>query len=299
MAKNQNLEAPELVDDAPATSDETRKDFLDRASGGYTKVRHSFIQTPGVPPKGSTPGKLAEFGRNHRAAVLYLALLANWPWLAREEDPLPAETWIRFLRCDDPHALTWTPQSLSHAWGVLDDLKLIERPRKNRLINVRPRREDGEDDYTAPEGKKSTTGQPDSYLVLPNAFWTDQLHGTLTWPALAVLLILLKETGVSSSAELLVDRAKSWYGISRTTAEEGLAELRSRGILSSQDRYIKDTKAAKGRRHTSLHTLLPPFSTGERQKLRDAARSRVNGVAARVQFDKEREGDDAEEEAKF
>lgn len=299
MEGKQNHQAPEVADDAPATSAETREDFLDRASGGYTKVRHSFIQTPGVPPKGSAPGKLAEFGRNHRAAVLYLALLANWPWLRREEDPLPAETWIRFLRCDDPGALTWTPQSLSHAWGVLSDLKLVERPRKNRLINVRPRREDGEDDYIAPQGRRGTTGQPDSYLVLPNAFWTSQLHGTLTWPALAVLLILLKETGAISSAELLVDRAKPWYGISRTTAEEGLAELRSREILHSQDRYIKDTKAAKGRRHTSLHTLLPPFSTEERRNLRDAARSRVNGTAAHIKFRREREGDDAEEEAKF
>ncbi len=171
-----------------ATPELTRAEWLGWSRLGYTKVRHSFVQTPPVPSKGSTPGTLSKLSRNHRAAVLYLAVLANWAWMSREPDPMPAGAWIRFLTSDQPQALTWTPQSLSHAWSVLEKEGLIERPRKGRLIEVKPRREDGSGAYTSPEG----TG--DAYFVLPNAFWTEQHFGVLPWPALAVLLILLKET---------------------------------------------------------------------------------------------------------
>lgn len=289
MTANEYVAISEPDEDA-STPAQTRLDYLGWASLGYTKVRHVFVQTPPEPPKGSTPGTLAEFSRNHRAAVLYLALLANWPWLAREPEPLPADSWIRFLTCDDPKALTWTPQSLSHAWGVLEELKLIERPRKGRLINVTPRREDGKADYTSPEGKN------DPYLILPNAFWTEELFGVLSWPALAVLLILLKETGLTPSAELLINRARAWYGISRTAAEEGLVELRNRALVDSVDRLVRDSKAAKGRRLASKHILLPPFSTSDRDSLRAQAQARMKQRKAAVAFD-EKGDSDAEQAA--
>jgi hypothetical protein len=278
-------------DEAPATPGETREIYLARAKSGYGKVRRTFIQVPGVPPKGSQPGTLALFNRNHRAVVLYLALLANWPWLSREEDPLPAGAWIRFLTCEGTKALTWTPQSLSHAWGVLENLGLIERPRKGRLIAVRPRREDGQADYVSPGGKN------DSYLVLPNAFWTEQLHGRLSWPALAVLLILLKETGLTPNAELAIDRAKGWYGISRTTAEEGLSELRTNDLLFSRTRTIRDVNAADGRRLTSQHVLLGEFSTSARAALRAAAKERVDKRDAKPRSKRAEGGDAAKVEA--
>lgn len=261
-------ESDGLLDEAPATADDTRREYLARAASGYAKVRHSLIQKPG--PRGSSPALLPLFSRNHRALVLYLSLLANRPWLAREVEPLPAGAWVRFLTCADPKALSWTPQSLSHAWGVLENLGLITRPRKGRLKDVQPRREDGQAEYSYPEGIKT-----DPYLILPHNFWIDELHGTLSWPALAVLLILLKETGTSPTAQLAIDRAKGWYGISRTTAETGLTELRTKGLLASRDRMVRDVNTAEGRRRTSVHTLLGPYSMQAREALRSAARSRV------------------------
>jgi DNA-binding transcriptional ArsR family regulator len=291
---NNNVEAEDESatedDEAPATPAETRETYLSRSRSGYGKVRRAFVQAPATVTKGSQPGTLARFNRNHRAAVLYLALLSNWPWLSREEDPLPAGAWIRFLTSEKKNALTWTPQSLSHAWGVLETLNLIERPRKGRLVAVRPRREDGESDYLPP------SGAGDSYLVLPDQFWTEQFHGTLSWPALVVLLILLKETGLTAEAELPVDRAKAWYGISRTTAEQGLTDLRALGLVVSRDRRIKDVNASGGHRLTSQHRLTGPFSTKARSELRAEATERVqkrNPVPKPVVKEKD-DGDEAE-----
>lgn len=259
-------------DDAAATPEETRRIFLERAKSGYTKVRHVFIQTPPTSASSSRPGTLANLSRNQRAAVLYLALLANWPWLSRETEPLPADAWIRFLTADGSSALTWTAQSLSHAWSVLEDLRLIERPRKGRLIDVRPLKEDGSGDpYASPTGSNR-----DLYLILPNEFWTRQLFATLSWPALSVMLILLKETGGTATAPLAIDRAQAWYGISRTTAEQGLAALRGANIITSQIRQVKDPAVVGGRRRTSLHRLDGDFSLNRRDLLRAAAKGRVN-----------------------
>ena len=263
-----SAESNDFADEAPASPQETREDFLSRTGSAYAKIRHTLIQIP--TNRGSTPSMLPHFNRNHRALVLYLALLANRPWLDKEPEPLHAGAWVRFLTCDDPKGLTWTTQSLSHAWGVLDDLQLISRPRKGRLVDVQPRREDGTGDYERPIGASN-----DPYFLLPHDFWLRQLHGTLSWPGLAVLLILLKESGKTGVAELPVDRAHDWYGISRTTTEAGLTELRELGYVESRGRFVKDAKAPQGRRYTSIHTLRDVFSLESRTTLRTAARERV------------------------
>jgi hypothetical protein len=265
----------ETADATPATSEETRETYLARSRSGYAKVRHTFVQSPPGASGGSKPGTLSRFGRNHRAAVLYLALLTNWPWLVSEPTPRASGAWIRFLSSDADGALTWTEQSLSHAWKTLEEMKLITRPRRGRLLNVQPRREDGKADYVTPTGKNS-----DLYFVVPDQFWLDQFHATLSWPALAVLLILLKETGGRASAELRVDRADQYYGISRTTVESGLTELRKLHLLSSRDQFVKDVDTGDGRRRASIHTLQGPFSLKARQELQAAAKARVDGKAA-------------------
>lgn len=271
-------------DAPPASSHDTRESYLTRAKSSYAKIRHVFVQLPPTGGKGSQPSMLPQLKRNHRAAVLYLALLSNWPWLRRQAEPLPAATWIRFLRSDQPNALTWTPQSLSHAWGVLEDLNLVMRPRKGRLLNIRPLKEDGSgEEYFSPTG----TGG-DSYFVLPKQFWLDQHHGILGWPEFAVLLILLKETGRNPVTELAIDRAQRYYGISRTTAEAGLSGLRDQALLMSNERRVTDVDHPEGRRLTSLHRLVGPYSTKARQELRTAANRSVEQQRER-QLKKKRE----------
>lgn len=219
---------------------------------------------------------LPTFARNHRAAVLYLAVLTNWTWLSRSDETLPADTWIRFLSSGKPGALTWTPQSLSHAWKTLEEANLVSRELDHRMKKVVPLNENGKGDaYERPKGDRK-----DPYFVFPHEFWSDEHHATLGWPALAVLLILLKESNGRDWAELSVDRAQKYYGISRTTAEEGLSELRKLGLLVSTTRYVVDHDAAEGRRLTSLHVLQEPYSTKHRQSLQKAAQERRRAVRA-------------------
>jgi len=283
-------EAAELTDELAATPDGTRELYLTRAGAGYAKVRHLFVQTP--PPNGrrggSKPGMLPEFARNHRAAILFLLILTVWPWL-EDSMPRPSGAWLRFLSSTEKGALTWSEQSLSHAWGTLEKLGLIEnRTTVKRRLKIQPRREDSREPYEPPKGN----GDP--YLVLPHAFWRDGLYATLSWPALATLLILLKETGGKPTAELNIDRAQEFYGISRTTAETGLTELRQRQILQSSDRWVTDHDSGDGRRRASEHTLLGPFSTEARDQLRAEARARVTGPKPKAKTAKKEGGDDAQ-----
>ncbi|AZS48896.1 hypothetical protein CVS53_03619 [Microbacterium oxydans] len=273
-------------DDAePSSPVSTREAFIERSRSGYTKLRHEFVQVPASSTGGAaSPAMLPIFARNHRAAVLYLALLTNWPWLGRSGEALAADTWIRFLSSDKTGSLTWTAQSLSHAWKVLEDAKLVERTLVNRLKKVTPLRESGSGEpYTSPDG--DTGGL---YVGLPHTFWTDELHATLSWPALAVLLILLKETSGRPSAELPVDKAEKYYGISRTTAEAGLAELRDKELLLSANRWVQDHVAGEGRRWTSLHALLGPYSTAQRHNLQGAAKKRHDEARAKTAATKTR-----------
>lgn len=265
-------------EDAPAADPtSTRQTYLKRSRSGYTKIRSAFVQVPPSTARaGSKPAMLPAFARNHRAAVLYLAVLRNWTWLARSDEALPADTWIRFLKSDKSNALTWTTQSLSHAWKVLEDNKLVTRKLENRLKKVTPLHESGSgSSYASPDGSRSSV-----YFVLPDEFWTQELHATLSWPELAVLLILLKESSGRPWAELSVDRAQKYYGISRSTAEDGLRGLRDKGFLTSRDRFVTDPDAAEGRRQTSLHVLAAPFSTSYRQDLQEAARERRDASSA-------------------
>jgi len=290
--ESETVPEEDFPDDAEAASPEaTRRIFLERAKSGYAKIRYSFVQSPPTATASSQPGVLAQLSRNQRAAVLYLAVLANWPWLSREDEPLPADAWLRFLKVDGAtSALTWTAQSLSHAWSVLEEHALIERPRKGRLLNIRPLREDGSGHpYTSPTGSER-----DHYFILPNAFWTRQLHATLSWPELSVLLILLKETNLQPTAPLAIDRAQAWYGISRATAEQGITELRNAGFLTSKVRQVMDPAAVGGRRQTSLHRLDGDFSRRRRELLRSAARGRVNPSAITAGVDTGTEDDDDE-----
>lgn len=254
-----------------ASESGTRSIYLARGKSGYAKIRHALVQVRDPEKSGSQPSTLGDMTRKHRALVLYLALLSNWKWLRKAEDPLPAASWIRFLRSQQPGALTWTEQTLSQSWGALEKMSLVERTAVGRLKLVMPRREDASGPYVAPDGNA------DSYFILPDAFWLEEYHATLSWPALAVLLILLKETGQTPETELPVNRAQRYYGISRTSAENGLADLRKLGLLTSRDGWIQDVNAGRGRRATSMHQLEKEFSTASRAKLRAAAKTSVDG----------------------
>ncbi|WP_235606336.1 MULTISPECIES: ArsR family transcriptional regulator [Nocardiaceae] len=216
--------------------------------------------------------------RHHRALVLYLLLLAWWPWLHDRKTPLDSEVWIRALTAEGPdtaNALTWSPSTLSRAWGDLKSYGLVDTKREGRLLRVTPRREDGLADYEFPQGQRDLFNR---YFTLPDEFWTKQYFATLSPAALAVLLIVLKETIKKPDVELLRDRMQEWYGISGKTVTKGIQELGSAGLLGTRVDRVRDVLAKYGVTDHYYYGLEGPFSTEERIKRRRYAKRKRNAA---------------------
>ncbi|HEY3546623.1 MAG TPA: hypothetical protein VGK17_11095 [Propionicimonas sp.] len=263
--------APELasVENVPqATPESTRASIVLHTGGGYTRVRHSFVQKHEGKNRGSTLGKLVKEKRR-RALVLYLLLLTT-----HSDEPHPvwaANVWLRALEVRDKPNVTWSRSTLSEAWSELVRLKLVTRQREHRRSRVTPLREDRKGAYTRPNG----SAPADYYLLLPGAFWTECWFDRLSLPALAVLLVLLKESGKDEEVHLTHAETARWYGFSEATAKKGYQELEAAGLVAFRDEWEKDDYAEFGRTRVRYYRLESPFSTPER-------------TAARAEADKER-----------
>lgn len=144
-----------------ATSQETRAELLRAQARGYTQVRHVFVQKQdGDGGTGSRASTLAAFvhARRHRALQLYLLLLGARHLIKvreeRNQPPLEAGVWVRALTSADSTAPTWSKSTLSRTWAELEEMGLVHRDRRNRLVFIEPRREDGEADYESAGGRR-------------------------------------------------------------------------------------------------------------------------------------------------
>lgn len=243
-----------------ATSAETREDFTRLAARGYTQLRHIFVQLPDTEPKrASTVGGMVH-KRKHRALLLYLLLLTSWPWLRERRDPLEASVWIRALNADDvpdsSGATTWSASTLSRAWGDLRTMGLVTTDREGRLLRVTPRREDGGADYEVPGGRRDRWN---AYFALPDAFWKDGWFAKLSLPAVAMLLVVAKETNHKDEVWLTYDNCEEWYGIRPKSAQKGITELKAKGLLHLRAEPIKAPLSPTGKTTRSWYSLTGDF----------------------------------------
>jgi DNA-binding transcriptional regulator YhcF (GntR family) len=253
-----------------ATPEATRAAGLRLSARGYSTIRHVLVQNH-EDPRPSVLGEMVR-KRRHRALVLYLELLTWWPWLKSNHQPLSADVWIRSLTAADSassRALTWSPSTLSRTWRELEELGLIEpRRRSGRLTRVTPRREDGQGTYIAPSGGKD---KGDRYFVLPDGFWVEGWFATLSFPALATLLILLKETSNKPETWLPREKMSDWYGISGRTVQKGLTELEERGLVKKRSEVVAAPLSPNGITRRVHYSLTGPFSLDTRMSLRRTA----------------------------
>lgn len=260
----------------PMSADDTRKELLSRGRRRYARIRFILVQMPD-PDKDrvSIVGTLTR-ERHHRALVLYLLLLTWWPWLHDRRAPLDSEVWLRALTVegdDAAKALTWSPSTLSRTWGELEKYGLVQRKREGRLTRITPCREDGKDAksaYTAPAGEKKDW--LNAYFTLPDEFWTEQHFATLSPSALAVLLIVLKETTRKPDVELPREKMPSWYGISGKTVTNGIKELVGAELMVERVDLEADPAAKFGFTRHFYYGLTGPFSTQERTERQKQAR---------------------------
>lgn len=266
------------VSDAP-TPDEARAEMVKYGVRGYFKVRHVLVQNP-EDPRPSIVGRMVT-ERRHRALVLNLLLLTCWPWLEESREPLAADVWIRALTADDvTKSLTWSESTLSRAWRDLEALGLIEkRERAGRLLKVRPRREDGGEPYTKPAGQRDRLNK---YFTIPDIFWTEKYFARLTLPGLAMLLVIAKETSNDPEMWMTYDRAKGWYGISAKSAQNGIDNLESLGLVHKRIESVKAPLSKSGWTTRTWYSLTGDFGHEARkaaQKRAADSRSKRAGTA--------------------
>lgn len=269
-----------------ATPAETRE-YMTKLSGrGYAQFRHILVQLPEEgQSRASTLARMVT-GRRHRELLLYLLLVSCWNWLEENHEPLAAATWIRALTSKD--GVTWSPSTLSRSWKRLEELGLIEeRKRDDRLVRVVPRREDGAEAYTAPGGRKDRWN---TYFVLPDEFWTQELFAKLSLPALAVLLVVAKETSYQDECWFTYNRMDDWYGLKSRSVQTGVNELRELGLLMSREEPVKAPLSPTGKTVRTYYSLTGEFSyaaRAARQKIaqREAqARERKKAAAPKVRM---------------
>lgn len=218
--------------------------------GSRVPIRNSFVQRARSPKV--EPGPLADLVRHRdlRALLLYLLVMARAsadPWDVKQ----PAAVWARALNLD---ATASGRAAVSKALGRLEHLKLIRRERERRRSKIFVLREDGSGKpYRHPGDPAGREG----YFQLSFEFWTQRWHEKLDLPAIAMLLILLS---LPEDPRLPVEQVKPWYGVSRATAERGLAQLRREGLVASHWVQQPDPLAPEGYRLDLHHRLVKPFA---------------------------------------
>jgi hypothetical protein len=254
-----------------ATSTETREELLRLSGRGYTKVRHVLCQR-GDGTGSSVASVLGPMvtDRKRRSLQLYLLLITVWPWLKKQEKPLPAGVWARALETETGRR--WTPTNVSEAWADLRERGLVETRRLSKGVVVTPRREDGRADYTEPGETKAD--HDESYFTLPPSFWKSKWFESLSLPGVAMLLIIASRTSRLDRQETWMtneDTAK-WYGFSPRSVEAGLKELAGVGLLTERVEWVKAPLSAIGSTKRHWYSLNAEFSTAERLKMQDQAR---------------------------
>lgn len=225
-------------------------------------IRNTFAQ--GGTQKHPVFGPLHKIVRNadDQALDLFLlhrTLVSAEPW---SNAPFEAVIWARMLgaETDRDHGAAL----VSRIWRRLDQkYALITRAKVGRQGVYTSLREDGSGEpYTAPTGRDG-----DRYFRLPFAYWTDEQawYRTLSLPAKAMLLV---GSTLKPGFVLPGERVPEWYGISESTAQRGLQELREVGLLNRSTSY-KPTPLEKVPFTEEHHyTLVPPFGrSGKSRRL--------------------------------
>lgn len=236
-----------------ATRERTIERILE-ASNRRTRtvpIRNSFVQ--GGERGNPTPGPLASLVRRGRASTLEQYLLAR-AWASGNDFDLlkHPKVWLRALGVPDDVA---GRRLVQRNWAALADLQLVRKERRGRLLNITILSEDGSGhDYRHPgSGAK---GQRASYFQLPFEYWSSGLHTDLNVPGKAILLIAMT---LGDWFWLPSRQAAGWYGISPSTIERGLRELRKAKVLEAHWVWKENLLAPEPFAREYYYRLKPPF----------------------------------------
>jgi hypothetical protein len=233
------------------------KGMLERTKRRGTPIRRVFVQLPPNPEGGSRASKLAAFTRSsHLDAFLFIHALAS----AKEpyESVYPASAWARALGLDESSGTSEEDMETAKTqWSKITrklvDWKLIERGRSGNRARWTLLDESGNGgEYVRP--KETKHGK---WLTLPEEYWLQDHYRTLSLPAKKMLLIALSS---KPGFTLPLERTRDWYGISRSSAQRGLAELQDRGIITFAQNWRFDPSNPRLYSEERSYQLLGPYS---------------------------------------
>jgi hypothetical protein len=214
-------------------------------------IRNSFVQTRRK--NEPVPGPLASLVRRGRDLTLEQYLLAR-AWASGGEFDLlkHPKVWGRALGLPDDIAAR---RLIQRNWTALAEMKLIHKERRGRLLKITILSEDGfGDPYRHPgSGAKD---QRRRYIQLPFEYWSSGYYRTLTLPSKAVLLIGMT---LGDWFWLPSRHAAAWYGISASTIERGLRELKRAGVLEARWIWKEQLLAPEPLAREHYYRLKPPF----------------------------------------
>jgi hypothetical protein len=255
VRRQSRVAAQALVDESPATEDETRAYLLARGNRAAAPILKSFVQSPDK-RKADRSGPLSLFVRNgdERALKAFLFLHA---FISNGDDgwsaTLPLPTWARVCGTTVGALPRSASTGATKLLTRLEQRKLISRARTGRArqITVTLLKPDG---TGAPYGNRPLGATADDrFFNLTNRFWTEGWHQQLDLPATAMLLVALCEP---PGFELVTERVPEWYGWSADTAERGLKTLEHHGLLTVQKRVRKAPLAPTGTTVRNVYTLV-------------------------------------------
>jgi len=188
---------------------------------GRVPIRNAFVQQRHGTIAG--PGPLSEIVRRGRHSALdqYMITL-GWASGGDHDVRRHAKIWARAIGVQTDEA---GRRTVSRNWRLLQDLQLIEVRRVRRLASVQLLREDGSGE---PYNHPSQSGA--KYFQVPFMFWTDEWVERLSLPGKAMLLVSMS---LPDFFRLPADRGPAWYGLSESTVERGLRELRRADLLQA------------------------------------------------------------------
>lgn len=230
------------------TRQDTITTILEESERPNLPLRVSFLQLR----KGTRvePGPLSVLVRRGRPGTLEQYLLGLTLAVGGEHDVRrDSRVWARAVVGRDDDAARRT---ISRNWALLRDLGLVRVERSGRLARVTFLREDGSGEaYTHP-GQRGGT----HYLRLPFDYWLDGWYDRLSLPGKALLLIALSHGDFFG---LPPEKGPDWYGMSRSTVDRGLRELRRAKILEARMAAKKAPLAPLGYTIQNFYRLKPPF----------------------------------------
>lgn len=250
----------------PATARDTRDHLILWAGRPFAPIPSVFIQTP--TSSGSKPGPLAEFVRNgdKRGLLAFLFLhtiISSGDHGDGWSSTLDLRLWARALGTVETAEASAASSAATKILGRLVDRKLVMRRRsgRQRAVTITLLKGDGTNTpYTRPQGKSVE----DRFLRLTTEFWTGDWDQTLSLPAIAMLLVALKE---KPEFTLPTEHMPAWYGWSADTAERGFNELRETGLLHVVHERFPNPLSPTGLSTRNIYKLQHPF---DRDSITDA-----------------------------